>query len=83
MAKRKGSKTQNELDTLKKELLHEFRLFHIRVSEELKKLSKALSELENTLDRCHQEFRLRMRNGSDKVIHAINIIQSGFDASRE
>ena len=65
MAKRKNSKTQNELDTFKKELLHELHLFHIRVSEELKKLSKALSELENTLDRYHQEFRLGMRDGSD------------------
>ena len=65
MPKRNNSKTQNELDTLKKELLHELHLFHIRVSEELKKLSEAVSKLNNTLDRYHQEVRLAMRDGSD------------------
>jgi uncharacterized protein YoxC len=83
MAKRKGSKTQNELDILKKELLHELRLFHIRVSEELKKLSEAVSELNNTLDRYHQEVRLAMRDSFDQLTHSINSIKSEFDTSRQ
>jgi predicted phage-related endonuclease len=83
MAKRKNSKTQNELDTFKKELLHELHLFHIRVSEELKKLSKALSELENTLDRYHQKVRLAMKDSFGQVMHAVDTIGSAFDTSRE
>ena len=83
MVKRKNSKTQNDLDTFKKELLHEFRFFHIRVSEELKKLSEAVSKLVNTLDRYHQEVRLGMSDGFDQLTHSINSIESEFDTSRE
>ena len=83
MAKRKDSKIQNELDTLKKELLHELRLFHILVSDELKKLSEAVSKLENTLDRYHQEVRLGMGDGFDQLTHSINSVESEFYTSRE
>ena len=83
MAKRKSSKTQNDLGALKKELLHELHLFHIRISEELKKLSEAVSKLNNTLDRYHQEVRLAMKDSFDQVMHAIDTIGSEFDTSRE
>jgi hypothetical protein len=84
MVKRKNSKTQNDLDTFKKELLHEFRFFHIRVSEELKKLSEAVSKLVNTLDRYHQEVRLGMRDSSDldqvpnHSVNPIRLVEGGF-----
>jgi len=78
MVKRKNSKTQNELDTLKKELLHELHLFHIRVSEELKKLSEALSELEGTLDRYHQELRLAMRDAQIKLSTQSTLSRASF-----
>jgi hypothetical protein len=56
MTKPKSLKRRDELEIVKEEILHELRVFHIRVSEELSKLSQALSTLDRSLERYHHEM---------------------------
>ena len=83
MAKRKVTKTTDELESIKEEIIHEFHVCCMDIIGHLKLLEKGINNLSHKLDLFHEEIKQAMDNGFRKVIRAVTDLTDNINVFRE
>jgi len=83
MAKRKVTKTKDELESIKEEIIHEFHVCCMDIIGHLKLLEEGINNLSDRLDLFHEEIKQAMDNGFEKVMRAITDLTDNIDVFKE
>jgi hypothetical protein len=83
MAKRKVTKTKDELECIKEEIIHEFHVFCMDIIGHLRVVEEGINNFSGKLDIFHEEIKQAMDNGFQKVMRAITSLSDNIDAFRE
>jgi len=83
MTKRKLTKTKDELESTKQEILHEFHVCCMDMIGHLRVVEEGINKFSDKLDIFHEEIKQAMDNGFQKVMRAITDLSDNIDVFRE
>ena len=83
MAKRKVTKTKDELESIKEDLIHEFHVCCMDIIGHLRVVEEGINKFSHRLDIFHEEIKQAMDNGFQKVMRAITDLTDNIDVFRE
>jgi len=83
MAKRKVTKTKDELESIKEEIIHEFRVCCMDIIGHLRVVDEGINKFSERLDIFHEEIKQAIDNSVQKVMPAITDLTGNIDLFRE